>query len=156
MKCPVCGANDLTESSEFCRNCGKILVRCSECSSLNVTQVEFCVKCGGRLTKTYAEHSSSDGECRPGEPYVVWKGFPFATLEKKSQSKRQFSVSLLFFVAAFAVTIALCSIRLLEETGLGETVCFLTLMIFLFVAGMFVYWWSGREGATEAKKEKES
>jgi uncharacterized membrane protein YvbJ len=155
MKCPECGMDGLTESSEFCRNCGKsVPPRCVVCGSFNSRQVAFCVKCGGKLTKTFVENTHSNREGHSSRPYVVWEGFPFAWLERRSQTKRQYFVSLLLLVAAFAVYIIFISTRLLREAGFGDTVCFVLFAIPFLVGIILLHWWSGREGALEERKEK--
>mgnify|MGYP007088125475 CR=1 FL=1 len=85
---------------------------------------------------------------------MVWEGFPFAWLERRSQTKRQYFVYLLFLVAAFAVYIVFISTRHLRESDFGDTVCFVLFVIPFLVGIILLHWWSGREGALEEQKEK--
>ena len=148
MKCPNCDADDLTEWSKFCRNCGKsVPPRCVVCGSFNSQQVAFCVECGGRLTKTFVENTHSNQEGHSNRPYVVWEGWPFAWLERRSQTKRQYIFTLLITVVLLAFIISG-----LLVTGPGDGFCMLIIFAVIVPFLILLHWKAGREGAYEEEK----
>jgi hypothetical protein len=114
----------------------------------------FCTECGNSLTSAAVEIGLDE------EPYVVWKGFPFAWLKRVSQTKTQYFISLGMVV--FSLSLAFLIIMsivvpaaLRGESGAGDVVLFFTLLYALFSVLIWITWRVGRKRAKEEKSQRE-
>ncbi len=154
--CLGCGEkNEL--GAEYCSKCGKALLPCPECGNFNTRVVEFCVECGEKLPSR--KKPVAPGEDSGEKPYVVYEGLPYAWLEKRSQTRGQFFLSLWFGLALTAVIFIpimfiLVRAALRGEPGAGSAVFALTVILILAAIFGWFHWWVGREGADEEEEEQ--
>ncbi len=156
LECPRCRARN-EASARFCSQCGLVYMHCPKCDTLNPEAVEFCIECGERIqsSKTSAKY----GDNVDKEPYVIWEGFPFAWLERRMQTKRQFFLSLgIYIFCVFTmVTVFMIDVvpaALQGDPGAGAAICCLS-SAFVVIGWLFsMYWWVGRREAEEEQKNR--
>lgn len=155
--CPGCGEEN-RRGDKYCSKCGKALLPCPRCGGFNTGVVEFCGECGERLPSRRAPVVA--GENPTEKPYIVYEGFPYAWMEKRSQTKTQFFLSLGFGLALVAVIfipimLILATAALRGEPGAASAFWVLTAILVLSAIFGWFRWWVGREGADEEEIERE-
>lgn len=156
LQCPRCGAGNKA-GARFCSQCGLTYTHCPRCNALNPDAVEFCTKCGEGISpgKIPAGHEDDVGE----KPYVIWEGLPFAWLERRTQTKRQFFLSLWIYIAFVSMLTAVFMFAavpaaLQGESGAGAGICLSAIFLVLVCGLIYIYWLFGRRGAEEEQKSR--
>jgi uncharacterized membrane protein YvbJ len=142
--CPGCGSVNKA-NAQFCQGCGR--ARCPQCGSLNTDAVMFCAKCGGTLPSSKEPVVTETGSSE--KPYVVWEGWPFAPLARRSQTRGQFIVSLWIGVIGLAILIPILAYVVVWTGGTSTGVCLLAFLIIGAPLSLWFSWWVGRRGAEE-------
>src|SRR4030042_1504947 len=143
---PGCGTTNKPDA-HFCQVCGKTLLRCPGCGSVNLDAVMFCAKCG-KAMPTVKE--TVDSETDSGDkPYIVYEGFPYAPLQRRSQTKGQAKLGLLIGVVGLAIFIPVLVYVVLQGGASDLGICLL--LFFVLGAPLFLLfsWRIGRRGAEE-------
>jgi len=95
------------------------------------------------------------------EPYVAWEGFPFAWLEKRSQTRAQYFLTLGMTVVAVAAGVLTFIFIIVSAAERGEWgaaangVCLLTFLLVFCVLVIGFSWLVGRAGAHREQKKRE-
>jgi uncharacterized membrane protein YvbJ len=161
ITCPSCGTV-MPSDSKFCRSCGKTIQRCSSCGSQLLPGIMFCPKCEAPVEQASERADGASPEGAPEPPYLVWEGLPFSWLQKTTQTKSQWRMTLWLsgiLLATFALILALVFATLLTSDVQGEDeLCTLTGVytgvLLIAVFGLWVRYWTGRRGAEHEESEK--
>ena len=115
-------------------------MKCERCGLVNPEGSVFCDGCGERIVVGVGD--LNDG--RP-EPYIVWRGLPFAFLETRTLTRFQFFVRLVF-----SLVIVSASLPFFWMMGLAGL-----WLIVILVAVLFWYFaWSAGRSAAQQRPDK--
>jgi uncharacterized membrane protein YsdA (DUF1294 family)/ribosomal protein L40E len=147
--CPLCNA-DIAMDALCCSNCGSVSLRCPKCGTVNADELEFCTRCGGALKSNEAP-DSTESDCY-ADPYVAWEGFPFAWLQRVSQTRDQYFKSLAPLIAVLIITSVIVTIILVPaalngDPTAGPAILAYVVALILITIVTFARWWVGRKEA---------
>lgn len=152
MKCPKCGTS-IGVSSPYCPKCGVELRSydpstnpwiCGKCHFTNAPGTVFCSRCGTKLAAP-DDSGMIDITNLGNEPYLRYKGFPFATLSEVTQTYAQFRTSAILTAVFFGFIVSLLVVA-------GELFAAFAIAGLITVAFVFL-WWVGRTGVEGVSSE---
>ena len=151
--CPRCKAGN-EPHARFCRSCGKVFFPCPQCGCLETDAVMFCPDCGKMLS---SGREQDDTDTDSGEkPYVVWQRWPFAWMEKRMQTRRQFLVVIILSVTLGSLFLVAWGLDMILSEGrsIGGTTCFISLIATFWILWILLSWKAGLEGAREENRRR--
>ncbi|HXK36274.1 MAG TPA: zinc ribbon domain-containing protein [Candidatus Paceibacterota bacterium] len=148
LNCPVCGTA-IQQDSSFCRKCGGKIVRCPDCGVPLPPRLMYCPKCNASIETTTALEEPVPYEDGFEKPYMVWEGWPFATLAKMSQTRGQWRITLILTVAAMGILVLYWAL-IMAYAPADERCClggFLGVLMVFVLLMLLIRYRAGREGA---------
>ena len=116
-------------------------MRCQKCGFVNPDGSVFCDGCGDRIVVGVGDLNDN-----PPEPYIVWRGLPFAILETRTLTRFQFLVRLVF-----SLVIVFASLPLFWMIGLAGLWVIVALVAIL---AWYFAWSVGRSAAVRCSKKR--
>jgi hypothetical protein len=114
----------------------EMAMKCQRCGFVNPDGSVFCDRCGERIVIGVGDLNDN-----PPEPYIVWRGLPFAFLETRTLTRFQFFVRLIF-----SLVIIFASLPIFWMIGLAGLWIVVTVAAIL----MWYFAWSvGRSAAVQ-------
>ena len=111
-------------------------MKCQRCGFFNPDGSVFCDGCGERIVVGVGDLNDN-----ASEPYLVWRGLPFAFLETRTLTRYQFFVRLIY-----SVVMVFASLPFFWIVGLAG------LWIIIVVAAVLIWyfaWSAGRSAALQ-------
>ncbi len=155
ITCPACGTL-IRSDSTFCRSCGKSIRKCPSCSSIILEGVMFCPNCETPLFQTNEHSETSPQNVDSETTHLIWEGVPFSGLQKTSQTKRQWRITVVIF-ATYAIACILMIAWIMLKKSTEDVCCISGFVIGLAFFSAFTLWvryWVGRSGAEHEERKK--